>query len=302
MRRRVAVAGVGFGGIVLLSLVLWVALGPGAAWLLEHADNVTDLQGAERAEALDRVRGRAIAVGTGLLAVVAIYFTADNARSARRASVVAEQGLVTSRYLTAVEQLGSARIDVRLGGLYALERVARDSSRDQPIIVAVLSAYLREHLADTDARVRPSPAAGADQQVDRLRADLWAALDVLGRRRHHDDLRPPSLGRLDLSRLDLNEIHMSNLRMRRVNLSGSDLTFSTLTDADLSSADLSGADFSYTNLSRTSLAFANLSGAKLRGAILHETNLIGADLRGADLRDADITRADMRDAITDHGS
>jgi hypothetical protein len=33
---------------------------------------------------------------------------------------------VTDRYTKAIEQLGSDRLDVRIGGIYALERVARD--------------------------------------------------------------------------------------------------------------------------------------------------------------------------------
>ncbi|XVQ11125.1 hypothetical protein ACQP1W_00680 [Spirillospora sp. CA-255316] len=42
------------------------------------------LQGKDLAAALDTIRGRAMALGTGLLAAVAIYYTAANAASARR--------------------------------------------------------------------------------------------------------------------------------------------------------------------------------------------------------------------------
>jgi len=38
-----------------------------------------------------------------------------------------EQGQVTDRYTKAIEQLGSDKLDVRIGGIYALERIARDS-------------------------------------------------------------------------------------------------------------------------------------------------------------------------------
>jgi len=36
-----------------------------------------------------------------------------------------EQGQITDRYTKAVEQLGSDKLDVRIGGIYALERIAR---------------------------------------------------------------------------------------------------------------------------------------------------------------------------------
>ncbi|MCP2338702.1 hypothetical protein [Actinomadura rupiterrae] len=56
---------------------------------------------------------------------------------------VTRQGQDTGRYAKAVEQLGSARGEVRLGGIYALQRLAQDSGRDRPTIVHVLAAYAR---------------------------------------------------------------------------------------------------------------------------------------------------------------
>jgi hypothetical protein len=53
------------------------------------------------------------------------------------------------RYTKAVEQLGWDKIDVRLG-VYALQRLMRDSPTDQPTIMEVLAAYIREHAPQTD--------------------------------------------------------------------------------------------------------------------------------------------------------
>jgi hypothetical protein len=50
---------------------------------------------------------------------------------------------VTDLYTKAVEQLGSADAAVRLGGLYALERVAQENPVQRQTIVNVLCAYLR---------------------------------------------------------------------------------------------------------------------------------------------------------------
>ena len=102
------------------------------------------------------------------------------------------------RYTKAVEQLGSDKIEVRLGGIYALERLMRDSSTDQPTIVEVLAAYIRQHapLSHPALAVSAAPApsaitrprvAGAHQaprpvQPDQPDADVQAALTVLGRR------------------------------------------------------------------------------------------------------------------------
>jgi hypothetical protein len=37
------------------------------------------------------------------------------------------EGQITERYTRAIDQLGSTSLSVRLGGIYALERIARDS-------------------------------------------------------------------------------------------------------------------------------------------------------------------------------
>jgi len=52
---------------------------------------------------------------------------------------------VADRYTKAIEQLGSDKFDVRIGGIYALERIARDSARDHPTVMDVLAAFIREH-------------------------------------------------------------------------------------------------------------------------------------------------------------
>ncbi|MFD2415015.1 pentapeptide repeat-containing protein [Amycolatopsis pigmentata] len=50
---------------------------------------------------------------------------------------------ITELYTKSVEQLGSDKAPVRLGGLYALERLAQDNEHQRQTIVNVLCAYLR---------------------------------------------------------------------------------------------------------------------------------------------------------------
>jgi len=55
----------------------------------------------------------------------------------------ARERRITDLYTKAVEQLGSDKAPVRLGGLYALERLAQDNPPQRQTIVNVLCAYLR---------------------------------------------------------------------------------------------------------------------------------------------------------------
>jgi hypothetical protein len=52
--------------------------------------------------------------------------------------------LITERFSKSVEQLGSNDISVRIGGIYALERIAKDSPKDHWTIMEVLTAFVRQ--------------------------------------------------------------------------------------------------------------------------------------------------------------
>lgn len=105
--------------------------------------------------------------------------------------------LFTERYTQAVAQLGSSAAAVRLGGVYALARIADDSGRDRPTCLKVLCAYLRMPY-DTD-----DPAKADEREVritaqvvlaERLHTDhsgFWAGAEI--------DLRGAHLIDFDLS-------------------------------------------------------------------------------------------------------
>src|SRR5262245_35597990 len=58
---------------------------------------------------------------------------------------VGQQGQITERFTKAIEQLGDKeRLMVRLGGIYALERIAKDSASDHWSVMEVLTAFVRE--------------------------------------------------------------------------------------------------------------------------------------------------------------
>ncbi len=56
-----------------------------------------------------------------------------------------QERLLTERFSKAVEQLGKDTTTVRIGAIYALERIARDSDKDHWTIMEVLTSYVREN-------------------------------------------------------------------------------------------------------------------------------------------------------------
>lgn len=186
------------------------------------------------------------------------------------------------RYTKAIDQIGTQgadHLETRLGGIYALERLAKDSPRDQPTIVQVLSAFVRANLPQTtDPQGCPAPAKPGPNGIQhRLRLDLQAALTVLGRRNHADDDGVV----VDLTYSCLNGIHLIGATIEGANLEG----------ANLIDADLSGTVLRNANLTQVNLGGADLGGVEFRGA-----NLRGADLPNAYLRNADLDGADLRNA------
>ena len=135
--------------VVLAVAFLWALFVPVTDWLARH--DAGSATGPLHETAVDNARGRLLTLGAGLAAAAALVFTALNFSLLRRNSEQAdqwqrrtheltEQGQVTDRYTKAIEQLGSEKLDVRIGGIYALERIARDSARDHPTVMEVLSA------------------------------------------------------------------------------------------------------------------------------------------------------------------
>ena len=254
---------------MLVLAIVWVLFVPAADWLAYH--DVGSATGSLHDMALNAARDRFLTLAAVLFAAGAVVFTVWNFTRSREAQA-------TERYIRAVEQLGSDKLDVRIGGIYALERVARDSARDHPTVMEVLCAFIREHSHEP----WPSPDHPASrEQEPSTRPDVQAAVTVIGRRDTEHDI----------ARLDL-----TGARLTRASLAGADLTNTVLISADLTSANLVGANLTRANLMPLTLPGANLTPSTLTGAHLGLANLTHAMLPFADLTCADLTRADLTGA------
>jgi hypothetical protein len=199
---------------------------------------------------------------------------------------VSREGQITERFSRAIDHLGSDKPDVRLGGIYTLERIAKDSPADRGTVATVLSAFIRSHapwlVGAPDGPEHPSPTVDARLPWLQHRApDVDVAMSVLGQRR--DELQP-YLSRVDLRSAYLLGAQLPNTAIRHSNLAG----------AVLAGANLEGSDLEDTDLRQAWLRQARLTGANLRGAYLQNAELREADLQDADLRGANLRSADLR--------
>ncbi|HEX8868904.1 MAG TPA: pentapeptide repeat-containing protein [Lentzea sp.] len=230
------------------------------------------------------------ALATAATAIAALWFTNKSLVATNQQITLAQQGQLSDRYGRAVEQLGSDKADVRLGGIYSLEKLGQDAERDQPVVVQVLAAFVRNHAP---------MSAGCPHGLDHpLASDVQAALTVLGRR----DPGRDGGGRVDLSRTCLHNAELSRARLAGADLSLSDLWNAQFNETDLSRAfialtDASDANFSGANLSRAKLPDTKLHNATFSSANLADAHLVNADLTGTDLSGATLTGADLTGAI-----
>jgi Pentapeptide repeats (8 copies) len=244
---------------------------PAARGRLE--DDRLKLQNDVRIGLLQAVAGVAV-----IAAVVVTWQQLEtDRRQLRQQLEVAGQEQAGERFAQALDQLGSEQLDVRLGGVYGLERVAARASgaagngtvaayrpaeptsvfwgaQDRVQVFEILSAYVR-----TTSHRPPVGPAGPDASLQVRQPDVNAAVTVLARRTVLGG-DPP----LDLS---------GSL------LSGARLGWARLAAADLRGADVRGTSFQH----------AELAGVHLEQALLCGTQFQGADLAGAHLAGAKVS-------------
>jgi hypothetical protein len=276
-----------FAGLVIVFSVSVLAL-----WKVPQWQTSPALSTPTRFEAEDHARATLAQILGGFFLLTGIYFTWRNLE-------VAREGQITERFTRAIDQLGAVddsgkpKLEIRLGGIYALERLARDSERDHWPIMEILTAYVREH-----APLKEDAALAAERVEAVLNpkraTDIEAILTVLGRRTQtygKGEDQGLDLTRTDLHRANLSEANLRHADLTRANLEGANLGKANLQGATLTLANLVGVNLSDANLRGAILARANLQGAILDGANLEGANLLSVQLWRAVLNGANLQNA-----------
>jgi uncharacterized protein YjbI with pentapeptide repeats len=247
----------------------------------------------------------------GAFFVVTAYFTYRNVRATEANVRAAEEKQVTERFSKAIELLASEKLEVRLGGIYALERIAKDSPKDHWTIMEVLTSFVQEKsslqpcqniqprkITLVESFLEEQPDSSSEKQdIQEITTEVQAALTVIGRR--------DSSKEQEWQRIELPITNLRKANLRRADLRGANLREADLSYADLSEADLRGADLRGAKLRRAELSAVDLEGYFID--MVFETkrveadpallkfflNLTGADLTKANLREADLSYADL---------
>jgi hypothetical protein len=234
-----------------------------------------------RATLIQTIGGFLLFVG----AITSIWQIVSNTAASREELRLAREGQITERFTRAVDQLGSSlgnsgvNVEVRLGAIYALERIANESDVDYAPIIEVLAAYVRTNVRMSSA---PKPVHGF---VLRPRSDIQAAMTSIGRIRLYYLARSRKYGwqelnlrRTDLARVHLEGAHLEKARLRNANLQEAHLENTYLCNAGLQGANLFDADLQGANLEKAELHRTIFGQATLKGAVLREAEFEAVDL------------------------
>jgi hypothetical protein len=274
-RRFALIAGAAVLAAALAVLVIWLV----PLWLT--APTVS----SNRLKAMSDVRTTLVQFCGGVLLLIGLIFTARTLRLNR-------EGHLTDRFRGAVEQLGHSAIDVRIGGIYALERLLRESAVDHQPIVEVLGAFVRNHAQQNGTRnAHPDwqRGSGPPKGIPMLASDVQTALTVLGRRPVRKEL--PAL---NLVATDLRRAYLHGLRFSGAVMNDAWFDFSDLGEADLSGCHLKGATFNHTWMRAADLGGARLKDADFRFAYLREAKLSSIEVSSANFNEAALTEDQER--------
>jgi len=199
-----------------------------------------------------------------------------------------EDKQIAERFSQAVDLLGKENnIACNLGGIYALEQIAKDSPEKYHwTVMEVLTSFIQNR-SPLSSDSQANQVATQDDFLP-VSTDVQAALTVIGRRGHQND---PKAKTICLDSTNLTKANLQGAYLQRANLETANLEGANLKDAYLKGAYLQGAN----------LRGANLKNAYLQGAYLQEANLEGADfskshLEGAHLNLSELKNTDIREA------
>jgi Pentapeptide repeats (8 copies) len=273
------------------------------AYPVDQVSQITNV--SEKADLVNKYRTTSVqivAIIAQIFGAIAIFFGLffawGNLTTAR-------EGQITERFTRAIDQLGNRKMEIRLGGIYALERIANESEKDYWSIMEILTAYVRNNSGidsySKDISLKNVPISMDIQanesnknKVPKIRTislDIQAILTVIVRRKY-------SYEHGETNELDFKETNLQQANLSKANLSEADLIGANLSEAELFKANLSEAELFKANLSE-----ANLSEAELSEADLSKANLSGANLSEAELFKANcsVHRLTAVSYINSHG-
>lgn len=242
------------------------------------------IAGATQEHELIRNIGLVIAALIGFPMLIWRTSIADRQASTAEASHVAETYTKAIEQLGAVNDEGYPKLELRLGALYSLEKIALSNEDYHPQVMEVLCAYVR-----LNARLNSlehEKESMSVKAVDSPREDIQTAITIVGRRNVTFD---PERASLNLSSVDLEGADFSNAQLNNVNFDGSHLANTKFINASIQHCSFVKVELGSSNLSLCNAVSSDFS----------SSSLIDSTLYGADISDSTLENTKLQSARLD---
>lgn len=198
-------------------------------------------------------------LGIGI-APLGLYLASNRTESLKVQTETEKEKAVTDAFAKSVELLGNQREAARQGGIYALGRLANDNPDLHPMIMDIVTSYIRQESRNrffkekNQREEKANKSIDKDKLIDELRSepmpmDIEAAISVIRERKIEHDKKPGEGEELlDLSNAYIFNADFSNTRLTRVNFSDS-----VMINCVFDKTDLSGSNFVASNLKGSSV-------------------------------------------------
>ena len=277
--------GLGLVGAATTGLALYVLL----YYLPDTIVGTGGLTAAERAEALAQERRTLLAAIAAVGAAFTLVYTHLRHQLDRDSNA-------TGRYTEGVQQLGADSMSIRLGGIYALSRVARDSPGDRTTVSEVLAAFVRDSSRTMPTGV-PLDVIAAIGELGRVGTDEYEPINLRSCKLIAGNLESVSFPEnVDLRQSDLTGANLFGAELRGANLSGATLNDAILREVHANRATFRESAAQFADFENAYLDESVMSGANLTGSRFVQANLADSDFEDANLTNADFTGANLEGA------
>ena len=269
-----------------------------------HLIQVTGLTPEQRIQEINQTRSTLVQLIAGVGVLLGLYFTLQSVQVSRATLLSTVENQLSERYAKSLELVKSSNtLEVRLGGILALERIAITSPSDRDTILSFFATLLRF-------------ASSPGSQGERSQMEVEAILSALSR-----IMATTSSERV----INLRAVHITKVNVEGVSIASADLSDAVIEDSKIMHANLCKARLPTATLRDVDLRFSNMNELMCRGTVIINSDIswseltdsvfigadlrpifvgsklagalmIGADLRGANLRHTDLRLVDLDDA------
>ena len=297
--------------------------GPEATWL-DCLLGTSDLETAAKRETIKDLAGALF----GFIVVLGLYVAFRRTRALEDTAQAQHNANEQKLFNDATAKLGDKSPSVRLGGIYALDRLARLNETYLASIVEILCAHLRETAQqdrDEEKDKKKDGEAGekkyAEQYKDEPSNEIQSLLEVLsGLNRFSEEKKGDKqfspvrlnlsgahlvganligacLNRADLSRTNMHKAYLLRAQLQETFLYRAQMQEANLYRAQMQRARLQEAQMQEAHLQETQMQEAHLYRVRMQGANLQEVQMQGANLQEVQIQGASLSMVQLQGAV-----